>query len=80
LGTEIQRTKSKQLDHLQYQYLYILLELLTGAKNNCKNWTGNKVTADQPWTESTKGRYTLLAIFPENRYEKVLCSKQKPMQ
>jgi hypothetical protein len=55
LGTEIQRVKLKQLDHLQYQYLYIL-ELLTGAMNNCKNWTGNEVTADQPWTQSTKGR------------------------
>ena len=40
LSTEVQRIKFKQLDHLQYQYLDTILELLTGARNNCKNWIG----------------------------------------
>ena len=28
----------KQMDHLQYQYLDTVLELLTGTKKNCKTW------------------------------------------
>jgi hypothetical protein len=35
LGTEL--SAIKQLDHWQYQYLDIVLELLTAAKSNCKN-------------------------------------------
>jgi hypothetical protein len=38
LGTELSpKNKFKQLDHWQYQYCDIVLELLTGAKKNCKN-------------------------------------------
>jgi len=34
---KVQRIKSKQLDHWQYQYIDIVLESLTGTKKNCKN-------------------------------------------
>jgi len=38
LGTELSpNNKFKQLDHWQYQYFAIVLELLTGTKKNCKN-------------------------------------------
>ena len=37
LGTELQRIKLEHLDHWQYQHLDTVLELLTGAKKNCKN-------------------------------------------
>jgi hypothetical protein len=63
----MQRIKLKQLDHLQYQYLYTVLELLTGAKNNCKNWPGKQGNCCPSMAASTKGRYRLLVIFPENR-------------
>ena len=38
LGTDLSpKNKFKQLDHWQYQYFDIFLELLTGTKKNCKN-------------------------------------------
>jgi len=33
----VQRIKFKQMDPWQYYYLDPVLELLTGAKKNCKN-------------------------------------------
>ena len=30
------------MDHWQYQYLETVLDLLTGTKKNCKNWTGKQ--------------------------------------
>jgi len=38
LGTDLSpKNKFKQMDHWQYQYFDIVLELLPGAKKNCKN-------------------------------------------
>jgi len=38
LGTDLSlKNKLKHLDHWQYQYFDIVLELLTGAKKNDKN-------------------------------------------
>jgi hypothetical protein len=43
LGAELgAKKKFIQLDHWQYQYLDTVLELLTGAKKNFKNWTGKR--------------------------------------
>ena len=41
LDAKLNTIKYKQLDQWQYQFSGIVLEFLTGAKKNCKNWAGN---------------------------------------
>ena len=41
------------------------MELLTGAKKNCKNKEDNEETADHPWTASLKGRRRSLVCSQE---------------
>jgi len=57
----------KQLDHWQYQYLNIVLELLTGVKQNCKNWIGKGGNCWSSMDSITQRQTQITGVFPENR-------------
>jgi len=67
----VQRIKFKQLDHWQYQYLDIILELLLAPRRTAKTRPENEESTNHSWTASPKGRCRSLVCSQEKRKEGV---------